>query len=131
MYCSFFFFSSRRRHTRCSRDWSSDVCSSDLIARRSAAGVAAEDLLAIGRAQTGLHDDVPRPLVPHVEAVVAAEHDAIGSHQPDEEPEELRRVNDRVVVEPAQILAEGPLRRVLDLLTNRLAVLEATPEVRH
>src|SRR2546422_3343950 len=27
----FFFFSSRRRHTRCSRDWSSDVCSSDLI----------------------------------------------------------------------------------------------------
>src|SRR2546429_3495942 len=25
------FFSSRRRHTRCSRDWSSDVCSSDLI----------------------------------------------------------------------------------------------------
>src|SRR6266436_7551656 len=27
----FFFFSSRRRHTRCSRDWSSDVCSSDLL----------------------------------------------------------------------------------------------------
>src|SRR5690606_9622955 len=27
---SFFFFSSRRRHTRFSRDWSSDVCSSDL-----------------------------------------------------------------------------------------------------
>src|SRR6266436_10292369 len=26
----FFFFSSRRRHTRCIRDWSSDVCSSDL-----------------------------------------------------------------------------------------------------
>src|SRR2546422_10373525 len=34
----FFFFSSRRRHTRCSRDWSSDVCSSDLatfLSRRS------------------------------------------------------------------------------------------------
>src|SRR2546422_7293473 len=29
----FFFFSSRRRHTRCSRDWSSDVCSSDLTER--------------------------------------------------------------------------------------------------
>src|SRR2546422_3710760 len=28
-----FFFSSRRRHTRCSRDWSSDVCSSDLSTR--------------------------------------------------------------------------------------------------
>src|SRR5215813_7363135 len=29
----FFFFSSRRRHTRCGRDWSSDVCSSDLVAQ--------------------------------------------------------------------------------------------------
>src|SRR6266446_2994814 len=27
----FFFFSSRRRHTRLQGDWSSDVCSSDLI----------------------------------------------------------------------------------------------------
>src|SRR5207247_5734610 len=26
-----FFFSSRRRHTRSTRDWSSDVCSSDLF----------------------------------------------------------------------------------------------------
>src|SRR2546429_2342235 len=32
-----FFFSSRRRHTRCSRDWSSDVCSSDLQTERRAA----------------------------------------------------------------------------------------------
>src|SRR6266498_5785736 len=31
----FFFFSSRRRHTRCGRDWSSDVCSSDLERRMS------------------------------------------------------------------------------------------------
>src|SRR2546430_4713603 len=30
----FFFFSSRRRHTRFDCDWSSDVCSSDLLARR-------------------------------------------------------------------------------------------------
>src|SRR2546422_8211448 len=33
----FFFFSSRRRHTRCSRDWSSDVCSSDLRVDATAA----------------------------------------------------------------------------------------------
>src|SRR2546429_3301488 len=33
-----FFFSSRRRHTRCSRDWSSDVCSSDLWRARSDLG---------------------------------------------------------------------------------------------
>src|SRR5699024_11840411 len=31
----FFFFSSRRRHTRSKRDWSSDVCSSDLSFQRS------------------------------------------------------------------------------------------------
>src|SRR5690348_18292182 len=30
MLCLFFFFSSRRRHTRWTGDWSSDVCSSDL-----------------------------------------------------------------------------------------------------
>src|SRR3989442_15162685 len=33
---TFFFFSSRRRHTRCGRDWSSDVCSSDLAVRPGA-----------------------------------------------------------------------------------------------
>src|SRR6266511_4886210 len=43
----FFFFSSRRRHTRFSRDWSSDVCSSDLARRlRSDPG----ELLGLGSA---------------------------------------------------------------------------------
>src|SRR3989454_5227035 len=32
----FFFFSSRRRHTRLQGDWSSDVCSSDLVGRSTA-----------------------------------------------------------------------------------------------
>src|SRR6266508_4962053 len=32
--CSSFFFSSRRRHTRWPRDWSSDVCSSDLVVNK-------------------------------------------------------------------------------------------------
>src|SRR6266496_3759814 len=36
----FFFFSSRRRHTRSLRDWSSDVCSSDLGDREAAIAVA-------------------------------------------------------------------------------------------
>ena len=37
----FFFFSSRRRHTRYWRDWSSDVCSSDLfLESRSTSGVS-------------------------------------------------------------------------------------------
>src|SRR2546422_2478784 len=37
-----FFFSSRRRHTRCSRDWSSDVCSSDLTFAAEVTRVARE-----------------------------------------------------------------------------------------
>src|SRR3989454_4810367 len=43
----FFFFSSRRRHTRLQGDWSSDVCSSDLKA-----GAAARELLVAAAAQT-------------------------------------------------------------------------------
>src|SRR5690606_41143003 len=44
----FFFFPSRRRHTRFSRDWSSDVCSSDLCHRRRDRG--ADGTLAAVRA---------------------------------------------------------------------------------
>src|SRR2546430_14321653 len=47
MYSDIFFFSSRRRHTRFDCDWSSDVCSSDLLAqgdRRLFAGDVTERL---------------------------------------------------------------------------------------
>src|SRR5258707_14116755 len=47
----FFFFSSRRRHTRYWRDWSSDVCSSDLMLRDDA-------LLAFERHATSKLSDV-------------------------------------------------------------------------
>src|SRR5207302_5674999 len=40
-----FFFSSRRRHTRFSRDWSSDVCSSDLTALASPSAVSHHHLV--------------------------------------------------------------------------------------
>src|SRR5207249_5798578 len=48
----FFFFSSRRRHTRSKRDWSSDVCSSDLVstARHQRLELAPYKLLKTGRA---------------------------------------------------------------------------------
>src|SRR5699024_11266368 len=42
--CRVFFFSSRRRHTRSKRDWSSDVCSSDLRDR-----LPSDDLQGRGR----------------------------------------------------------------------------------
>src|SRR5690348_18315663 len=60
MPCSFF-FSSRRRHTRWTGDWSSDVCSSDLLtlgdrAWRDALKTAELDADAVDRViVTGLH----------------------------------------------------------------------------
>src|SRR5215203_6979947 len=54
----FFFFSSRRRHTRYWRDWSSDVCSSDLgigVRRR----IRGRDMLDTGRSDR--EPRLPRP----------------------------------------------------------------------
>src|SRR5256884_9470430 len=72
----FFFFSSRRRHTRCSRDWSSDVCSSDLIPGNRGRAAACD--VWHGRwSERGAHgmigDDSPkqRP-IPHLRWWIAA-----------------------------------------------------------
>src|SRR5690625_5574795 len=46
--CTVFFFSSRRRHTIWPRDWSSDVCSSDLRWYASALGIEPADALHAG-----------------------------------------------------------------------------------
>src|SRR3712207_4573962 len=48
-YLVFFFFSSRRRHTRYWRDWSSDVCSSDLYPWRELAAEKGADLVVVPR----------------------------------------------------------------------------------
>src|SRR5438034_4577883 len=61
LYLFFFFFSSRRRHTRSLCDWSSDVCSSDLVLRpdREHALPEQEDVaverlgIALGRPRPG------------------------------------------------------------------------------
>src|ERR1019366_10718203 len=53
-YVCFFFFSSRRRHTRLVSDWSSDVCSSDLFWRQAFHGLAEDFHHALKR----------QPLVP-------------------------------------------------------------------
>src|SRR6266853_4152304 len=55
---SFFFFSSRRRHTRFDCDWSSDVCSSDLRRAHRRSECRLEGKIAVGDL---LHaDGVPR-----------------------------------------------------------------------
>src|SRR5699024_12123140 len=68
----FFFFSSRRRHTRSKRDWSSDVCSSDLGVHLHdlrflsggggplAAGLLADDAAAAGSGVRHHHQEIGR-----------------------------------------------------------------------
>src|SRR5690349_22668881 len=53
----FFFFSSRRRHTRSLRDWSSDVCSSDLVVDRALAAATRDVERTFGEAEVFLHVD--------------------------------------------------------------------------
>src|SRR5207302_5211928 len=59
----------RRRHTRFSRDWSSDVCSSDLVAqfrdqtRRFLAGELTEDEFRPLRLQNGLYIQKHAPML--------------------------------------------------------------------
>src|SRR2546429_4236622 len=65
-----FFFSSRRRHTRCSRDWSSDVCSSDLHGDGAGAARALVPEVAPGGGGHG----GPVHAAVLVEALVLAEH---------------------------------------------------------
>src|SRR5690606_40672577 len=70
-----FFFSSRRRHTRFSRDWSSDVCSSDLQGRRGIdialattdIGEAVRDAeLIVAPLPAFAQDELARALAPHL-----------------------------------------------------------------
>src|SRR5216683_1911315 len=64
----FFFFSSRRRHTRSDRDWSSDVCSSDLRRRHRSGsprgGPGGQDRPLPGRDARGAREDRPRRRAP-------------------------------------------------------------------
>src|SRR5207253_4814991 len=59
---SSFFFSSRRRHTRWPRDWSSDVCSSDLSARGRISTAAACGSRPASRAE-GEADPTPKSTI--------------------------------------------------------------------
>src|SRR5690242_20794259 len=52
----FFFFSSRRRHTRLTCDWSSDVCSSDLVLDAPVEGGIDQGILE--QAEVGLDEAV-------------------------------------------------------------------------
>src|SRR3712207_7874483 len=97
-----FFFSSRRRHTRYWRDWSSDVCSSDLLGTLLAGDTAAA-ALGLGFLPVSLIGEAMLWAAAALTLVTgwdyltaglrhAAEHDATGGPQPPAErgPKPLR-----------------------------------------
>src|SRR5439155_5024207 len=88
-YLFFFFFSSRRRHTRWPRDWSSDVCSSDLAgpARRPSRCTCARDL---ARAQVHLDGRRAGPAVGGAVGLEAARPARLGAGLPRSRSEERR-----------------------------------------
>src|SRR3712207_9593459 len=82
---SFFFFSSRRRHTRYWRDWSSDVCSSDLGARIALWGLAFKP---------NTDDMRDAPSLTLIDDLVGAGARVV-AHDPVAMPEASRRLNGR------------------------------------
>src|SRR5439155_9291578 len=58
VFSSEFFFSSRRRHTRWPRDWSSDVCSSDLLDRVALLDLAPAPLQHLRSQRDDLHESL-------------------------------------------------------------------------
>src|SRR5690606_38487083 len=121
----FFFFSSRRRHTRFSRDWSSDVCSSDLAgvllgadrerglrgARRGGQGGA--DVRARRRTRRGLiahtpgsGDRLPRRV--RAQPATAAPPTSTLTHTPCAAHAHPRRAGEAEYSAAATASAEGP-----------------------
>src|SRR3989449_3095660 len=98
-----FFFPSRRRHTRCSRDWSSDVCSSDLD----------EGALSQGRQGSyTLGDRAPAPAAFREKYLERAAARYVFRH-------ELRRA---IIFGRLDLIADAPISR-LDLLACRNALI--------
>src|SRR2546426_3041815 len=130
MFITFFFFSSRRRHTRLQGDWSSDVCSSDLctseMPARSGTGMDVE-LSRVPQRETGmtpyqilLSESQERMLLvaargreEEVRRVFSKwELDAVEIGRVTEGGELTARLNGEVVARvPVELLAEAPKYR--------------------
>src|SRR6266511_1336531 len=109
-FCFFFFFSSRRRHTRFSRDWSSDVCSSDLEADQPEQAIAVLEA-AIGR------DPVNEELYQRVMRI----HGRLG--RPDAVRRTMQVLEDRLAdlgeAEPSEATRRVAARQLKPTLTRR------------
>src|SRR5262245_65939298 len=96
-----FFFSSRRRHTRCLSDWSSDVCSSDLQASGGALRAGSDALYPIAFRELGRRGLAGMPiLLVLTDLVIGRQADDHPKVWQEMVPPEIfrKQVADRVVV---------------------------------
>src|SRR3712207_3588320 len=98
-----FFFSSRRRHTRYWRDWSSDVCSSDLRIEVLTDAVEVLSRVAVGR----------EPLELAVDGVARTDLD-LAVADPDVEP--VQRADRRTAVDLAGEVVDAAVARADEAL---------------
>src|SRR6266508_6081173 len=126
--CIFFFFSSRRRHTRWPRDWSSDVCSSDLGPERQPGGnppgqVVHPDIRATGLWVFDVHGDAAAVVGKTGAPVQAGWSDRFDRLSRSVRPDQLRSdaggslIYERSVVRGGED-PETSVREVLDLLSD-------------
>src|SRR5256885_3773198 len=88
----FFFFSSRRRHTRLQGDWSSDVCSSDLLI------VVNEDETAVDERPEPSRPANPHLVRLHVLAARQSHREGVALLRHRKEAQPTREVNDLAMV---------------------------------
>src|SRR5207247_7900561 len=110
-----FFFSSRRRHTRSTRDWSSDVCSSDL-------NVSATEIRMLHGERHNLHVEPIRPESRNGQADAVDGNRTLG----DEERRELRGKADG---QPVKVQIDAQLLDVPDGIHVSLDEVTAEPAV--
>src|SRR5207253_6326920 len=75
---TFFFFSSRRRHTRWPRDWSSDVCSSDLLWRVNDHTKTVREIRRHSRVDAEAYEEFSKMMVPMCRFVKRSEERRVG-----------------------------------------------------
>src|SRR6266487_4995692 len=105
----FFFFSSRRRHTRWTGDWSSDVCSSDLVPRALADAV-----------HTGL--DLARARCDGGQAVGDGEAEVVVAMDGDARLVDVRHVLLNLADEVAELLGNRVADRIRNVDSRRAGV---------
>src|SRR5256885_13895213 len=122
----FFFFSSRRRHTRLQGDWSSDVCSSDLAQEAVRETYRQADIFALPCviSQDGDRDGIPTVLLEAMASGLSVVSTRVSGI-----PELVESGRDGILVEPGnpEMLADALDRLLSDEdLRKRLGLAAST-----